>query len=172
MTMNLPRAVLLALAGFVLGCGSKAETDTDVAANGVPALAESYWNDSIIIVPLSVLQAKEKAGSNETIAVEGRVSGFVPNRASFKLTDRSLKACDERPEDTCKTPWDYCCETPEDIAKATMVVEIRDGDQLAKAALKGFHGFDNLSNVVVTGVPHKLEAGNVVLVAKGIHVKP
>lgn len=153
------------------GCG-EAEPDPEPGASTGSSLAESYWNDKPAADPMSVLEAQEAAADRESITVIGRVSEFVASRAQFQLTDGSFTPCNEEEGDSCETPWDYCCVEPDVLARGTLVVEFRENDQLVKAGLKGFHGFDHLKQVVVTGRPKKDEAGNLTLVAAAIHVAP
>lgn len=54
--------------------------------------------------------------------------------------------------DECKTPWDYCCSEPKEIAahSATVQVVRPDGKPL-RAALTGVAGLKPLSEVTVKG---------------------
>ena len=119
---------------------------------------------------LDVKHARETTENGAEIVVVGRVGDLLDKRAQFKLVDRSFVACSDRPEDECKTPWDYCCEEPTALSQGTLVVECRDGDQLRKVTAAGFHGLDHLKEVVVRGKAIKDDAGNLIVVADGIHV--
>jgi hypothetical protein len=76
----------------------------------------------------TVLATREKAKDKDNVVVVGRIGGrknpWVKGAAAFSLVDTSLKACSERPGDTCPTPWDYCCEA--DLPKATVFVTVLD----------------------------------------------
>ena len=150
------------------GCGpSEPEPSTTATA-----LSERFWQPAPAPNPVSVLDAHQLADSSETIAVTGRVSEFVETRAQFKLTDDSFTPCSEMEGETCATPWDYCCVAPDELAGGTVVIEFQEGDRLAKVSLKGYHGFDHLRTVVVEGRPKRDEAGNLTIVASGLHVVP
>lgn len=153
---------------LICGCGQSAP-EPDLTAG---ALSESFWRAEPPQNPVSVLEAHRLAEGLSTIAITGRVSEFVETRAQFKLTDSSFTPCSELEGETCKTPWDYCCVAPDELAGGTVVVEFREGDRLARVSLKGFHGFDHLRRVVVEGRPKKDEAGNLTIVASGLHVVP
>src|SRR4029078_4558473 len=62
----------------------------------------------------TVLDTREKAKDKDDVVVVGRIGGrknpWVKGAAAFSIVDPSLKACNERPGDTCHTPWDYCCQ--------------------------------------------------------------
>lgn len=95
-----------------------------------------------------------KAG--DTVALVGRIGGsrdpFVAGRAIVTLVGRGLKACADNPEDSCATPWDYCCETSADILANQVTVQVVDGkSQVLRTDLKGRHGLKELSEVVVVG---------------------
>jgi hypothetical protein len=57
------------------------------------------------------------------------------------------------------------------LARGSIIVEFRDGEAPRHAAAKGFHGLELLKEVVVQGRALKDEAGNVILVASGVHVQ-
>ncbi|HWL92098.1 MAG TPA: hypothetical protein VNT79_01065 [Phycisphaerae bacterium] len=104
----------------------------------------------------SVEEVKSHAKVGDAVVLRGRIGGsvspFVEGRALFTLVGNGLKACSDNPEDTCATPWDYCCETADEIAKHSATIQIVDlaGAPL-KADLRGQHGIKELSEVVVVG---------------------
>ena len=51
------------------------------------------------------------------------------------------------------------------------MVEFRSDGKLVAASLGGFHGIDHLSDVIVRGTLQIDEAGNVRILADGIHVE-
>ena len=77
-----------------------------------------------------VAATRKDAKDQQEVVVVGRVGGrkspWVKNAAAFSIVDRSMKACNERPGDTCPTPWDFCCEA--DLPKSTVLVLIQDAD--------------------------------------------
>lgn len=114
---------------------------------------------------IGVLAAKEK-GPAAAAVVTGRLASSVQGLAAFTLMDLAIPYCGEtNPEDHCKTPWDYCCETAETRTKNSLVVEARDagGKPLATPGL----GLRLLDRVVVTGRLTKDEHGNFTLLATG-----
>jgi len=147
-------------------CGE--QPDSKPAGKSLP---ESYWLASAPSGAVDVKAARGSAKDGSEIIVTGRVGDILANRAQFKLIDKSFTPCNARPEDKCATPWDYCCEEPTALNAGTIVVEFRDKGALRKATAKGFHGLDHLKSVVVRGKVVKDEAGNLILVAAGMHVE-
>ena len=119
--------------------------------------------------PAQEVKAAKAAGPSEStvVVVVGRVGHIVPGRAVFTLMDASLPFCgQENEEDGCKTPWDYCCESPETRTANALVVEVRDaaGEPKKTPTLPELRLLDL---VAVTGRLSQDEHGNFVLVATG-----
>jgi hypothetical protein len=89
--------------------------------------------------------------------------------AAFQIADESLLACDQRPGDTCPTPWDFCCETN----LKTHTIAVSFGDEHGKTIesdAKKFFNIKELQTVVIRGKAVRDKA-NVRLVAHGMYVK-
>lgn len=115
---------------------------------------------------LDVVAAK-LGGPAAKVTVQGRLAEITRGVAAFRLVDFELPYCGEKAkEDTCKTPWDYCCEDSKTIVANTMVVELRDaaGKPIASPSLPDLRLLDA---VKVTGELVKDEMGNFTLLAKG-----
>ncbi|HEX2839386.1 MAG TPA: hypothetical protein VHN77_14815 [Phycisphaerales bacterium] len=119
-----------------------------------------------------------KEGSLKTgdeVVLRGRIGGskepFVAGRAVFTLMGRGLKACNENPDDTCSAPWDYCCETKEDILSHSVTVQVVDAKgQILRTAMKGRRGLKELSEIVVIGKVTSADGKAVVVNASSISV--
>jgi hypothetical protein len=182
MRINTGRTIT-GLAAFLLmvaavGC------DNDTTATRAPATAPAA------ALPAGLVLAEAPAGAKDVVAlrrgakagdevvIRGRVGGspspLVEGRASFQLVDASLKACGEGTAmDECKTPWDYCCSEPKEIAAHSASVQVvgADGRPL-RASLSGVGGLKPLSEVTVKGtVATAADSGALVVNATGIHVK-
>lgn len=111
----------------------------------------------------------------QTVTLRGVIGGgkdpFVAGRAVFTLMGAALKPCNANPDDHCKTPWDYCCETKVDIAANSATVRVADatGNPL-RTDLKGRAGVKELSEVIVTGTVASAGNGGVVINASSLHV--
>ena len=137
-------------------------------------LPESLW---IATAPadakdLLAVRAEETTGP---VTIIGRVGGdkevFIADRALFTIVDRSMKDCN-RTGDGCTTPWDYCCEDPTDLRKASVAVEIHADGKLAHHSARGFHGLDHGKTVIARGELRRDSEGNLSLIATGLHVLP
>ena len=124
--------------------------------------------------PVGAVVATAKDG--DEVVVTGRVGGakkvFIDGFAAFTIIDAIVPPCGVGKMDDCKTPWDYCCDAPEVLAKNGLSVELVADGQPLRANARGFHGLDHLSTVVVTGKVARDSAGNVRVLASGLHVQP
>jgi hypothetical protein len=115
---------------------------------------------------LGVDAAKAK-GAAAQVVVTGRIASTVRGLAAFTLMDSALPYCGEKnKEDNCKTPWDYCCESPETYRKHALVVEARgaDGKPLPSPSLGDLRLLDQ---VAVVGQLVVDEHGNHTVLATG-----
>ena len=157
--------VLASVALLALACGSEPgapESSNGSSSDGTPAtwVLDADPGDAI-----SVLEAKD-GEPGDTVRVVGRVSVLVPGHAAFRLVDEGLAYCGQvNKEDGCKTPWDYCCETPLMRSENTVYVEARD--ESGETAATSATGLRLLDLVVVEGTLAKDEAGNLTVVATG-----
>ena len=163
-------AVLAACSGDSDATTNKnATTNTNTATPKTGGL-EAFHLAAAPANPISVKELKTTAAT-DSVTVVGRVKDIHDGAAGFTIADKSLKPCNEREGDDCKTPWDYCCEPMEELKLGTANVEFREGGKALRASMKGFHGIDHLKEVVVVGKPEKDAEGNVTVVAKGVYVK-
>ncbi|MEN3941571.1 hypothetical protein WJU23_09795 [Prosthecobacter sp. SYSU 5D2] len=106
---------------------------------------------------LSVVKARQTAKAGEAIVVRGRIGGramsLMDKAAIAVLADeKSIVPCDANPADSCKTPWDYCCESPEKLKAGTATIQVKgENGKLLRTSLRGFSGLKELSTVVVAG---------------------
>lgn len=124
----------------------------------------------------TVLDTREKAKDKDDVVVVGRIGGrknpWVKGAAAFSIVDPSLKACNERPGDTCPTPWDYCCEG--DLSKATAFVTVIDDKtgKTLKADAQDTLKLHELDTVVVQGKAQRDKKGNLTIAASKLFVRP
>jgi hypothetical protein len=122
--------------------------------------------------------ARTAVKPGDEVTLTGRIMGndkpFVEGRAVFILGDPEvLTPCNERPGDSCETPWDVCCDTSEDKQRGTATVQITGADgKVLKEGLEGVGGLKNLATVVVTGkVAEGSSADLLVVNATALQVK-
>jgi hypothetical protein len=163
------RLLVLASSSWLAACGEPHESGAAPASD----LPERFALATEPSGAEGVLAAKARAEDGEPVVVRGRVQDFVRGLAALVITDGSLKPCDEEgPMSDCETPWDYCCNAPEEIAAASATVEFRDAGEVLRTDARGFHGLDRLKWVTVEGVSELDAQGNLTVVADGIYVRP
>ena len=178
-------ATLIALSALggtlaLVGCDRSEETATPSAP---PAAAAVALPANLVVAQapanaqdLAAIKATAKDG--DAVVVTGWVGGsespIAKNRALLTLADKSLPNCAASPMDTCKTPWDSCCEPKDVITGKTATVQVVDaqGKPLA-ATLEAVAGLKPLSQVTVAGTARRPAGGDsLVIEAKEIHVTP
>jgi hypothetical protein len=144
------------------------------------ALASAQSEESALLLKrepkgaLDVLALRKEARDQQDVVVVGRIGGranpWVKGVAAFPIVDRSLRPCNEIEGDTCKTPWDYCCESH--LPKATVLVVFVDqqGQVIKKDPRQLLH-VKELQTVVVQGKARRDKAGNVTVLATNIHIR-
>jgi len=170
MTMN-PNRSALALAAsvallLVAACGGGAPTPAakPAGAGTTVEFLPSVWSEAPLANPVDVLDLRAKGKDGDKVIVRGTLKDFG-ELATFQLVEDSLKDCTEEEDSACKEPWDYCCTDPTELARLTVNVEFLDGDLPAEGSLRGWHGLDHLTEVVVAGTLRIDEAGNLRLEA-------
>jgi len=116
-----------------------------------------------------------KAG--DEVVLRGRIGGskdpFVAGRAVFTLVGRGIKACSDNPGEKCSRPWDYCCETKEDILANSVSVQVTDAKgQVLRTDMKGRRGLKELSEIVVVGKVASAGGEALVVNATAVHAAP
>ena len=166
------------LAALPTGCASESEPAPDTTKpTAQVAVPPNLFATSAPPGAVPLVDAKATAKTGDTVVFEARVGGriesFVPNRAVFFVADPSILSCDQIHGDSCKTPWDYCCEPPDNLRKHMATVQVvDDSGQPLKLSLHEKHGLEPLKTVYVTGVVEQVDAaGTFVVNAETIHVK-
>lgn len=170
--------LLLCLALALGACSDGAEQPSEPTSEApAAALPDGLFVDAAPQGAKNVSDVKAAAKEGDVVVVRGRVGGpapFVPGRAVLTVADtEKLVACSDREHDPCPKPWDYCCESKDDIAanSATIQVVGADGRPL-KVGLEGAGGIEPLSFVVVEGSVGPRHDGNVLVIdARRIHVE-
>lgn len=127
---------------------------------------------------VSVVKARETAKPGEPIVVRGLIGGretaLLPKAAMAVLADeKAIVPCNARPDDACKVPWDYCCETPEKLKASTATIQVKgENGKVVRAALRGLGNLKELSVVVVAGTVDAASSKDALIVnATAIHVE-
>lgn len=123
-----------------------------------------------------VLDVRKEAKDGDTVTVTGRVGGskkpIIDGRAVFTIVDPSFVPCNERGSDSCTTPWDYCCDGKDELARGTASIKFADAQgKTLEQDVRALVGIKELRTVVVRGKARKDEAGNLMVLAEQIYVK-
>lgn len=128
----------------------------------------------------NVIAARESVKDKEEIVIVGRIGGglnpWVEGMAAFQIVDPSLLACSDEKEDgeacSCKTPWDYCCETDKLPTAMAFVKFVEADGKLVKHDAREVFGLKELQTVVVKGVASRDDAGNLTVMANSMFIRP
>lgn len=156
---------------------TSSSTSSNTASNNENKATTSPLDKLIVSIeptPTSnVIETKSKVKDGEEVIVHGRVKDFVKGYAVFTIADTSMKACVDNPEESCPTPWDYCCNPKEKIQKSVATVQLTsDGTTPIKTEIEGFRGLQRLSSyVTVKGKAKRDEAGNLTIIASNLFIK-
>jgi hypothetical protein len=120
-----------------------------------------------------VIATRKESKDQQEIVVVGRIGGrvnpWVKGMAAFSIVDLSLTPCNEMEGDTCKTPWDYCCEA--NLSKATLLVMVTSKDgKVVKKDARQMLGVKELDTVTILGKVKRDKAGNVSVLASKLYV--
>ena len=169
--------IALCATGLLLfaGCGDTQKESAQVSPANYDA--SRFIVDTPPTGAADVIAAKKTAGDKKEIVVVGRIGGsldpWVKDRAAFSIVDCSIKACsDDKPEGgecSCKTPWDYCCETDKLKDAMALVKFVEDNGKLVKHDARDIFGIKELQTVTVKGTAEKDSEGNLTIVATQIH---
>jgi len=126
---------------------------------------------------MSVKDVRQSVKDGEEVVVVGRIGGtvkpWIDGRAGFQIVDTSFTPCSEKEGDTCQTPWDYCCDAKEDLAKGMATVKVVDDQgQTVPTDARQLLGLKELDTIVVHGRAKRDEQGNLTVLAAGIHRRP
>ena len=105
----------------------------------------------------AIHKVRTQVKPGDDITIKGRIMGnmnpFVEGRAAFILGDtETMKACSDIPGDSCDTPWDNCCDSPEVKKAGIATIQIVDeSGRVLKEGLEGTGGLEKLAHVTVSG---------------------
>jgi len=160
----------IATAALLASCG-KQETTATAPTPSAPSTALS----AVLAAaptgepkPIHLIRATAKPGDD--ITVSGKIMGnekpFVDGRSAFILGDPEvLTACNEDPADKCTTPWDNCCDSPEDKKRGIATIQIVGADgRVLKESIEGAGGLVNLAAVTVSGKVAEGSSGDALII--------
>jgi hypothetical protein len=149
--------LILATAALLASCGKKEVSLTAPTVSAPSTALSAVLAAAPTGEPKSIHLIRTTAKPGDEITISGKIMGnekpFVEGRAAFILGDPEvLTPCNENPGDGCTTPWDTCCDSPEDKKRGTATIQIVGADgRVLKESLEGIGGLANLATVTVTG---------------------
>ena len=152
-----------------VGCTSKMPSATGDTA------AAKYLMNERPAGARDVADVVKTAQHNDEVTLVGRIGGstdpWVEDLAAFDIVDPHLTPCNERPGDSCPTPWDYCCDLNE-LKTSTAMIKVVDasGQPVEQDARKLF-GVKELQTVVAHGKVQKNDDGRFVVLADRIYIE-
>ena len=162
---------VLLVALLTTGCGEEDKANSpEVSVDHIGWLLDSAPPGAV-----DVAAVKASVAESDTVVVRGRIGGrkqpISADSGIFILMDPALSACSELPEDTCSTPWDYCCETPDSITTNAATIQLRDRSGKTISVDNGV--LTPLDTVIVTGtVGPRPNNETLVIYASGVYVVP
>jgi len=161
---------LTMLALFAVGCGDK-DAPSESSGNETSA---AWLLDDKPADAVNVAEAKTSAREGDKIVVLGRIGGrhdpIAEQDAVFTIMDLSVSHCAQIEGDACKTPWDYCCETPASIKANAATVKVVDADGKTVTSSPKAHGFEPLDEVILVGTVGPRPSDDVLVIeATGVH---
>ncbi len=164
---------------MMIGCDGSDEADTSSNAGGAStaSLPAGLFLAAAPGEPVAVRQLKAQAKEGDEVimhvVVGGEVNVFVPGRAIVKVIDTEMENLCLGPGDSCKTPWDYCCATADDLQRHRATVKVVDAQgNTLRADLKGAGEIEELKTLVVKGVVAQgSDKNHLVVYAQGIYVE-
>jgi hypothetical protein len=150
--------LLIASAVLLVSCGEKSTQSTaEVSVSETSPALSAVLAATPAGEAASIAAIRTTAKPGDEVTISGQIMGnskpFVDGRAAFILGDPDvLTPCNEVPGDECETPWDVCCDSPEDKKRGTATIQIVDADgRVLKESIEGVGGLQNLAKITVTG---------------------
>ena len=162
---------VLGLVGLLAGCGGTSAPPQEKAS----AEGAAYRLTSAPEGAKGVKAVKDDSKDGEDVVVEGRIGGetnpWVEGQAAFLVVDKALKPCNEKDDDGCETPWDYCCDTDLLPEQKAMVKIVDSKGKTVSTDARKLLGVKELQTVVVRGKAKRDDAGNLTVLADGVFVR-
>jgi hypothetical protein len=168
-------AVALLIVG-VAGCGQYVGTGPTTTTTSTAAPDSRLLLSEAPAGAKTVIETRQAAKDGEEVTITGRIGGstdpWVKGRATFFIVDPTLVPCSEREGDSCPTPWDYCCDSDRLAESMATIKFVDDQGQTIATDARDLLGVKELQRVTVRGRAKRDEAGNLTVLASGIHIQP
>lgn len=180
-TITLSAALFAALAVF--GCNREtAPARGDSVAAPPAAIPQEALDKGRFLLTTEpagakgIRAARKDAKDGDDVVIVGRIGGerqpWVEGRAAFRVVDAAFTPCNEKGDDGCKTPWDYCCDDSDELHQGMATVKVVDGEgKTVPVDARKLLDVKELQTVVVKGKAKRDEQGNLTVLASGLYVR-
>jgi hypothetical protein len=161
-------ACLLCIAGLAAcdgGTNAPAESQpssnrsaSNTAGQGQSGAASPAWllTSAPPAEPVDVAAAKGVVNEGDRVVIRGRIGGrgepMTEGSPVMVIMDVSIPSCADNPEDTCRTPWDYCCEPAEVKTANSATIQVVDAQGQPVADSLRAAGLEPLDEIIAVGV--------------------
>ena len=173
MTRFLIASIGVAAAFFVLAACGGSDQSADVGDGA--ALSSASWILTTAPADASdITDAKSNAREGDAIVLRGIIGGskdpLSAESAVFRIVDANLFNRCTSEDDSCSTPWDYCCADPDELVSKSATVQVVDAAGNPVSQDPRSVGIEELDEVIVVGTVAPRPNEKVLTVrATGIH---
>lgn len=159
--MKTTSILLASVLGLLASCKEAEKPQTSASSGDGNAAVKAVLASSPKGEPAAIHLIRESTKAGDEVTIKGRIMGnatpFVEGRSAFIFADTAiLHACNDNPGDECETPWDSCCNSPEEKKKGIATIQIVGEDgRVLREPLEGVSGLSKLATVTVTGTVAK-----------------
>ncbi len=150
-THTILAAVLLAPVAFIAGCGDEGAP----SVGGAISEPAAWLIDAAPEGAVPVGQVKPKAEEGQAVVLIGRIGGratpIASDSSSFTIVDPVVPHCGQIPDDSCPSPWDYCCEPRANLVAHSATVQLVDAAGAPLETDPIAAGLNPLDQVTVVG---------------------
>ena len=165
--------MLLGLVAVAVGCNNASPT---AQSGGTNMSVDGTSQFTLSVEPADAMPvgaARESVQNDDSVTLVGTIGGsmkpFVDGLVAFTIVDPKVPYCSG--DDTCPTPWDYCC-TQDQVKENIATVKFVDQEgNLVEGDARKLLNVSELSTVVVQGKAKRDEQGNLTVTANKIFVR-
>lgn len=169
-------ALATSISMALTGCGQSSSANGSAQA----VTPVSYDGSKYLLVDepdeaIGVIEARKSAKNGEPVVIVGRIGGaknpWIDGRAAFMLLDASMVLVADGTESAeGEICMDECCAA-ERTGSTTLVKVVDDSGKVLAVDARQLLKVAENDMVVVSGNVSKDDAGNFVVLAKGVHVR-
>ena len=174
-------AILAGSLGLALaGCDQSTSAPSGDSERKIPistSLPDGLLLTSAPAGAASVTELRQSAKEGDQVVmrvvVGGREKPIIENRSVMTVVDGDMVNQCKLPSDACKTPWDYCCASPEQLRPNLATVQIVDDEGRPLAIdLTKVSKIEPLAVLVVKGkVGPRPDPGTLIVNASGLFIE-